>query len=555
MPDINYLSQLRDVTNEGHFSFASKKAKQALSLSEKAFDDRDLSLARAAAEKAQSAEDESLKELHHSLQEVHPSAATHLIWGERHTELQEFKPPKGMRYFSCSRGAWILGVFGKGAALGQIAALKYFNKYVRWAAARLIKVEVFDVVSILEDERSSSREISQLELSRLTAIQTRMLWIADEITISAGEWVDENLPHCADSLGAGIMKIAKENRRSVRERLIRAAEQKSWKIEEPISKIHLRGLPEGLISELTAKPMVLNEENLKNALLGDGPAITPFVRIQEDTWVLGFSEWLQNCDDSIIRIVMRKSPSHHSGKVFEDITAKLLSKWGPTGMDWNSSIEIFKSGREGGRDEVDIFAVAEDAVFLGECKANRLSENNSSVGASFETVVKEKAADQLATRVSHWGSGYRPRLGQTHYPDAVLGFIVAFSSYGGLPWQSESLKRNVQQLSFPVFPLHSLIMAVSILGTAQQLKRYLEYRSEWLFKGMQNLDELEYLMGFLGDSNSQAAKTPEGAVPFYRQYDLNAEGRFLDPKDYENASDWKKQWWEAIKEHCVAVTP
>ena len=544
-----------------HIRFAPKETKEAFKLYRKSVNRKDRQSAADAASRAEAAAKQSLSELCGALQNVSPKAAIQLLYGERHDCLYDYMLPKGGEIFSLSRGAWLIGVYGNGTDNSRYGALIAFNKYVRWVAAYLTKLRTATFAELDDTECLASFLPSQLEISRLVEPETRMMWIVDEISASIGRWVDNNLPTVSDLIGSKPMEVAAENIHEAVSSLWSAYSDRKTAIEEPYSATLLKDIPEGLIRALTARrPTALSEASVEEALLGEEPTTTPFVHIEDTTWVLNRSAWLDHRDDVLFRFAMKESPRDKEGQVFEDVTASMLRKWGPREVAWKSSVDLLSPKSRKCKDEIDIFGCSDDIAFIGECKANRLSRNNLSVGVSFETVVLDKAVSQLETRITHWYEGWRPDGINPCKASEAVGFAITFSSYGGMLWQYESLIKEYAPVQHAVIPLHSLIFAMSILDGPQDLKRYLEHREAFITSGAVNHDELEYMLTFIAALKGLKVTIPknlldENARILFIQYELDEEGKSIDPRKYSNQQDWKQQFRDDLWDNIKPVTP
>ena len=170
----------------------------------------------------------------------------------------------------------------------------------------------------------------------------------------------------------------------------------------------------------------------------------------------------------------------------------------------------------------------------------------------------DKAVSQLETRITHWYEGWRPDGINPCKASEVIGFAITFSSYGGMLWQSESLIKEDAPVQHAVIPLHSLIFAMSILDGPQDLKRYLEYREAFITSGAVNHDELEYMLTFIAALKGLKVTIPknlldENARILFIQYELDEEGKSIDPRKYSNQQDWKQQFRDDLWDNSKPV--
>lgn len=501
---------------------------------------------------------DSLHELCDALEEIDPRAALELLFGECNDRLLDYKTPRGGETFSLARGAWLIGVFGNGQKSTQYDALKVFNKYVRWLATHLMELHINSIMFEDDTERALRNVVNQLEINRLVEPETRLMWITAEITREIGQWAEVNAGSCSisESLNLGIATQINENAIRAMNALEDAGSKGTNSMPEAFSDMLLHGVPDDILRKLTAPHRLNSPANIQDALNSDMPTFFPFVRIGGKYRALGRTAWLRQREDALFHLCMQASPLHSQGKVFEDVTTALLQKWGPNGINWRSSVDLMSPKSSKNPDDIDVFGSATQTVFIGECKANRLSENNSSVAANFESVVLTKAVSQLATRTTHWNSGWRPSKTNETFADDVAGFIATFSSYGGLLWNADELECGKSSVNFGIFPLYSLVLAVSTLKTPTQLRDYLAFRLNSMVKGMKNFDELEYMFGFLSKLDSKLNDLQDDATILLRQYELDDHGTRIDPRKYKSRRrNWKDVFVRELWKHAVPVTP
>lgn len=555
--DEDFIRKMYESAYESHLKFAPERAQTAWKAYENASINRDRQGLLGASQQADDCVRDCLKDLCSALENVSSSAALELLFGECNDRLDEYILPKGAETFSLSRGAWLIGVFGCGQDSSRLAALKAFNKYVRWVASYLIKLHINNRRIEDETDRSIAYAVSQLEINRLVEPETRMMWITDEITHEIGRWVDRNANRISLAGAPNLATVEKisDNASRAIAHFKSALEHKSRSTSESYSEILLEGLPEKMIELLTAPNRQITETNVETALKSDAPTTLPFVRIDGAARVLGRSAWLAKRDDVMFRLVMQKSPKGKEGQIFEDVTATLLQKWGPNGINWQSSVDLVNPDSIKDTDEVDVFGASRDLTFIGECKANRLSENNSSVGSNLETVVLNKAISQLETRLEHWRSGWRPQPPNPNSADEAVGFATTFSSYGGMIWDPNKLRRDDSLVQHGVFSLYSLVLAACILEQPSDLRDYFNFRFAAMKNGVTNSDELEYMLGFVAKRGTMAMEREEDAKVLLRQYELSDQGKLIDPRQYRRKDNWKRQFLSELLQHTTPVTP
>lgn len=541
-----------------HFRYASSSAKAIWNRYVDAYFDANSSEIKKLRDEIEKCVNRALKEFCSVLEEIDPKAALELLHGECNDRWDKFIVPRGGKVFSLARCAWLIGVFGSGQNCSQLHALKAYSKYVRWLAAHLMKINM-DSLLANDDGDSASGAVIGLEWNRITEPETRMMWISSEITISAGVWAEENAEICAIS-SIFNTKVGERINRNIEDALKMSHDALVNKLSStPISfsAALLSDIPCDLIKHLTASHRSISPNNVRDVVNSDEMKFYPIVKIDGVYRVLQRSYWLFGREDALLHLCVQQSCQNVRGKVFEDVAAALLNKWGPFGVDWSSSVDLVSARSGKRRDDVDVFGISDDCVFIGECKANRLSQNNMSAIGNFESVVLGKAVSQLGARVAHWEEGWRPSGVESECVGDAVGFIVTFSSYGGLLWNAAAIEvaGKKVQLEFSIFPLYSLVLAVAALKTPTQLKEYLNSRLDAMVRGVINFDELEHLFAYVSGANKWLCDAPASATVLACQYELIEEGVFIDPRKYGKSRNWKNRYVSELLTYSVPLTP
>lgn len=539
--------------DQSHFQYAPKEARTIWSKWTEAINTRDEQQARELKVPLRAIEDECLQKLCDILDNTAPEASLELLYGEHNDRLFAYTLPRGGETFSLARGAWLIGVFGNGQDSTKSGAHKAFNKYVRWVATRLMGIHMDSILPDDDADGVHNRAVGQLEISRLVEPETRMMWVTDEITSEIGKWSDENV----DNL-SGLNGLNSETTTQISENIKRATDRlrnERHSMTESFSDMLLESVPDELVRALTASRRSISATNIEKAMLSDDPNALPFACICDKHRVLGRSGWLFQRDDALFRLCMQASPRHSEGKVFEDVTAALLQKWGPSKISWQSAVVLTDASSSKNPDDVDLFGTSKTITFIGECKANRLSENNSSVSSNFENVVLSKASSQLKTRISHWNDGWRPHKSGGSYAESAIGFITTYSSYGGLLWNPSAILPGSDAGHFGIFPLYSLVLVACLTKTPAELRDYLDFRLEAMSQGVKNLDELEYVLWFFSSEERRTTKVPDDATILLRQYELSQDGVWIDPRAYRKCQNWKEKFLKQLWNLTDPVTP
>lgn len=555
--DYELIDKLFDSVYQTHYQYAPEAARNIWRDHLYAVMRQDFQKIKRIEEQVACCTRKCLQELCVALEGVSPVGALELLKGECPDRLDEYQLPKGAESFSLSQGAWMIGVFGNGSDTTRYGALKVFNKYVRWAAATLMENHMKSLLHVNEADRELIQTTSHLEASRLVEPETRMMWIAAEITDEIGKWVDLNADRISNP-GILTSKIAAQINKNVSmaaKVLSETDRNNSRSMPISFSEMLLEGVPEDLIQVLTAPSRRITAAELEAALKSDKPNLFPFVKILDKTRVLCRSSWMMRRDDALFRVVMQASPHETEGKVFEDVATALLQRWGPGGITWQSSVNLVSPQSNKKVDDVDILGVSKNMTFICECKANRLSKNNLSVGANFDSVVLNKATSQLETRTEHWNSGWRPKLSGKSIADDVMGFIITFSSYGGLLWNPTGLKNGEPSIQFGTFSLYSLVLAVSILKSPADLTNYFSYRLDAINKRFKASDELEFILGFRSGYTDTPSEVQSDKTFLFRQYELREEGQWIDPRKYRSSKNWKNKLLQKLLCSTISVTP
>lgn len=555
--DEGMTRQIFESVYQARLRYATGPAKDIWSKYVEAFFKRETNEVQDLKEVLEECVNDSLRELCDALEETDPCAALELLFGECNDRLRDYIVPKASKTFSLARGAWLIGVFGNGQKSNRNDALIVFNKYVRWLATHLMELHITSAMFEDDAERALRNAEDQLEMNRLVEPETRMMWIAAEITREIGQWAGANAGTCRISESLNLRTATQINENVIRamSALEDARSKGAGSMPEAFSDMLLRGVPDNILHDLTASHRSISPANIRDTFNSDMPKFFPFVKIGDKCRVLGRSTWLMQREDALFHLCMQASPQHSRGRVFEEVTTALLQKWGPNGIIWRSSVDLMSPKNSKKTDDVDVFGSADQTVFIGECKANRLSENNSSVTANFESIVLTKAASQLAVRTAHWNSGWRPSKVNDAFADGVTGFIVTFSSYGSLLWNVAELGDEIPSVEFGILPLYSLVLAVSTFKTPAQFRDYLAFRLDSMAKGVRNFDELEYVLGFHNELGSRLNDLQTDARVHLRQYELDDRGVRIDPRKYKENQDWKTVFLKELMEYTVPVSP
>lgn len=544
--DEALLREQSRFANQAHLRFAPPAVRQRLDLMtdrvvrrDRSGFDEDAAVLQIELEKCEAA-------LLESLQRTDPRAARQLLFGE---QTGEFEMPDGGDTVSRGRAAWILGTFGNGERAGQYAALVFFNKYVRWHATTL----ALGQARFLQDKMAGTAQplAERVVVSRLLGTQTRMRWVTDELCGVIGAWVDRNLPKEHSSFGTEQMeRIAHNVSRAVR---LAPAELGG---DRRFSDALLDGVSSDLIDSLSMQRTPLTMPRLKSALESEEHQLRPIVLLDGNPSVLDPGAWMLHRETALIHVLMDRSPRDQQGDLLEEVCVEALNRWGPTDLHWESSKTLKLAGRSAS-DELDLIAISRDRAFIGECKSNRLPRKNESLDATFAEKILQGAAGQVRLRIEHWTEGWRP-VGQPDVQAEATGMIVSLSDYGGAVWQSDLLgaDEDAAPIEVGVFPLHSLLLLVSVLRSGKDLSTYLAWRSELLAAGLNTFDELEPILADIHGTNSSPLQTSDGIVMMFQAYELDQAAVIdLDPAQSGPIERWKEDWRRALSNASVPVGP
>src|SRR5690625_7532345 len=102
----------------------------------------------------------------------------------------------------------------------------------------------------------------------------------------------------------------------------------------------------------------------------------------------------------MLNAVMGMAPSDREGEPLEEFSRVLLNKWGPSNLTWSTG-EIIAPPNGGDGDETDLLGIGEQAVVIGECKADRLSNNDGSLDTTVEERILNHTGSQVAKSATH----------------------------------------------------------------------------------------------------------------------------------------------------------
>ncbi len=548
-----------DAVSHTHFRFASRRVRDIWNKWADRVSERDFDLADSLTPEIDSEVDIAFQELMRALQRTHPLASTWILFGERTDpfDLQSYATPKGGETYSLARGAWIIGAFGKGEHADRMTAYATFNKYVRWCAAFLAQ---WNLRSHRNDPAQHHYLGEKIAAHRILGSETRMRWIAEEICDALGTWVDASLGETKEVVGAHIMHNISRNVVSTLRRLgslanaHRTNPAQITRLDRTASEQLLLELPEETLATVTAPPQELSNRSLTLALQGELSDLCPLVQVGDRTLVLNRSAWIVERDRSMLNAVMGMAPSDREGEPLEEISRALLEKWGPSDLAWSTGDVIAPRGGGNG-DETDLFGLGAQAVVIGECKANRLSKNDRSLDANFEGRILDKAASQVALRISHWKAGWRPPE-HLNAPAEATGLIVTLSSYAGGVWSEPHLHVNDEVVDVAVLPLHSLILAASVIPDAASFTEYVNWRTRILTIGLVAPDELELALTFASQGSTVPEQAAENERLTFRGYELSANAvAELDPRLFAGDANWRERYFTEIWKHSTPASP
>ncbi|WP_367402036.1 hypothetical protein [Kocuria marina] len=383
--------------------------------------------------------------------------------------------------------------------------------------------------------------------SRLLGTQTRLRWATDECCRHIGYWIDKNLSKTIDAFGSRQMGIISSNIDMAISR-----NPRSFSRENNISSIFLENVSGKLIEKMTAAKLPLEKRHLHKVLEGGENQLRPIVIVDNEPLILETTTWLFHRETSIMHAVMSECETNAQGQALEATCKSLLNEWGPHDLSWESGLEIRRHDNKN-KDEVDLIASADSTTLIGECKLNRLPENNHSIDATFTEKILEKATDQLDLRVASWDK-LKDRDG------AATGFIVTLSDYGGAIWQYPRPEDvNPRPKIYGVLPLHTLLLVASVIRNAKEFSRYLNWRAALLSQNFSGFDELEFILAEISGQSGSLPNPDDESISLMQPYELRGSSMlFLSPNHDSQAGssqEWKEKWRSAIFEASERVGP
>lgn len=548
-----------DAVFQTHFRFASAHVRDIWNEWSARVSARDSTLANRLTHEIDIEVAAAFQELKATLLRTHPLAATWVLFGERTdpVDMYAYFAPKGGETYSLARGAWIIGAFGKGNHADRTTAYAAFNKYVRWCAAFLAQ---WNMRSQGTESAHRHHLGEKIAAHRNLGVETRMRWIAEEICDALGSWVDASLGEKKDAVGSHAMRTMSRNAAATFRTLnplLRA--QKGDQVQLPrlehtVSEQLLMGVSDETQAAVTAPPQELTDRALTLALQGEVSDLFPLVRVGGRTLVLQRSAWLVERDRSMLNAVMGMAPSDREGEPLEEVSRVLLNKWGPSNLTWSTG-EIIAPPNGGDGDETDLLGIGEQAVVIGECKANRLSKNDRSLDTNFEERILNKAASQVAVRATHWKEGWRPPGHPGSRADAT-GLVVTLSSYAGGVWSEPHLRVDDEVVDVAILPLHSLILATSAIPDATSLAEYLNWRTRMFKVGLVSPDELELVLTFVSQGSTVPEEVTDNERLTFRGYELSANAvAELDPRRFRDDNGWRERYITELWKHSNPASP
>lgn len=226
----------------------------------------------------------------------------------------------------------------------------------------------------------------------------------------------------------------------------------------------------------------------------------PCVLIDGNPTVFGVHEFLFGIDQVVLEAA-RSAGDKKRADLFEAVARACLGELGPRDLQVVPpplAIPIPGSENPG---EVDVAASTDSLVLLGECKAQLVTPQSSTVINAFTDQVG-KAVHQLAVRRDALDAGAPLLASGVPVPlnenPRILAVALTLHSYGGAVWNADSLREiSAIERNIAVVPLHQFVIVAHALRNATELDAYFQFRQQILEIGVVILDEIDIMTIFL----------------------------------------------------------
>jgi hypothetical protein len=225
---------------------------------------------------------------------------------------------------------------------------------------------------------------------------------------------------------------------------------------------------------------------------------TPFVNIDGTPVPLAWREALTGLEIALLSAIGR-TPSGDQGAAFEQAAARAIAVFAPEDTRVISSGLTMRPRLNGDDLQIDLALQGDGGTWIVECKALVPHVTETGVAASFSDDLS-KGLRQANKRLHHLRSGGQIRQGRTvmstGYSKPWGGFVMPLHSFGGSVWNAEAMSEGHQLGGSQVIPAHALLLVLSSMRSARELRQYLAYREVWWRTSFTALDELDVLLAW-----------------------------------------------------------
>ena len=441
--------------------------------------------------------------------------------------------PKGitmpylLQNLGTGRFMWSFALAASGSSTSESILHDYLSHCAAWFMCWQYEPPALDPLSE-SFELSAQERLAQL--SKLTPVESRALWVSREISTA---------------VISAFADLSPENS------WLKGAVSEYWNLAAAIS-VHDNGAADfaklsvdiqvaGNTNDLSRLVEMLSLQAGSRAntqfekLIFEGEADRhPWVRFNKVALPLANREAMLSAEVAFLGVIDRLENTGVRGKAYERAVASICAKFLP-------DADVLEDGLYVGSLECDVVLdspAARKRVII-ECKSKRPGRPVSALTASVESDVIH-GIEQVAKRIQAFSDSALTQNGTTLplLPGGkMVGLVLPCHSYGGAIWSTKLLEALGAESEVEVIPLPQFIMVLRAMANSDEFHRYLLRRKGFWRFGYRTFDELEPLMAYLRKVRIPFSE-PRDSLLLFENYALPSDVVYGStvPK---SAQDWK----------------
>lgn len=437
------------------------------------------------------------------------------------------------------RAATLLALYGKANKSDESAFNQYVEAYIQWFCARQALTPMQEKHPLgLHNKHARSQTLH--DFNQITQLK----WIADEISMAIGEWVDKEESKLTSTFGQEVMQGICDSM------------PPSKRIDD-IQKVK-NAIPDDLKPYVTFAAQSAPKDIKLTSRQSDR---TPFIDTQFGTLLCNPDGWILGRDVILLKSLkkalqspeLREKWEYQLGKHLEDITRTLSDKWGPADMTWYTP-DAYKSptANAGGKPkkrQIDVMGLSDTTVIVIECKntdrPNKGSENERYFNSKVNSDLGVGQVQNILEDIRH---GLKLPDGSTLGNRKLEGIVVTQNHFSGEMWSWQ----NLSNPDISIIPIHQYLLVLSLLESAEELTKYFEQRRK-KFRDYHFilLDELELIVPFLTRSVPPLISLIAPGVLFLtlsgKQWEATPELKFSTAPSISNKKQWREDFLSGLK--------